>query len=488
MSERGSPAFTFNTLGELGAFYHNAIEVNDCSIGEPVMNKDFGRIITQIDRDGKQFSLTTNGQLLTPRIRRELLGKNLLLYVSIDSATAGGYARYRNDRFDDIIDNVTALCREKKAHGDLPRVFVSFIAMRSNVDELPQFFALMRQVGVDEVKLRSLYLDDNLAPVTVNGDYSFDYAAEVLHMDEMAAVAAGARSLAAQHGVPLYVESDQFPVDAGATGAPLCSEPWRTLYILRRGIMPCCYATEPIATWSQRQDRPLEEFLRDVVNSSAMQEIRGELAEGRLAGYCRSTPSCPILKNMQQVGLVAGPRNVYQQRALDAPAVDEGPKLPWVPIHALSQSKRSLPPNAPRWNFAMTLISSSSGRLAAFGSPHRHQVQLRFAAADRRAGQIVEAALIRSLTAAQVACARRIRNSIRARASCGSIQTSQPTRTCRGCWPPAARRSCWGASVRARRRRWDSSGKGRCRTNPIGPPAVPRPPRTTTSRRHASST
>ena len=81
-----------------------------------------------------------------------MLGKNLMLYVSIDSATAAGYARYRNDRFDDVIANLTALCREKKAHDDLPRVFASFIAMRSNVHELPAFFALMREVGVDEIK------------------------------------------------------------------------------------------------------------------------------------------------------------------------------------------------------------------------------------------------------------------------------------------------------------------------------------------------
>jgi hypothetical protein len=55
-----------------------------------------------------------------------------------------GYARYRNDRFDDIITNLRALCREKKSADNLPRVIVSFIVMRSNIDEIASVFALMR--------------------------------------------------------------------------------------------------------------------------------------------------------------------------------------------------------------------------------------------------------------------------------------------------------------------------------------------------------
>ena len=44
-SERGSPPFTLTTLDELGDFYRQATEVNDCSIGEPTMNKQFGAIV-----------------------------------------------------------------------------------------------------------------------------------------------------------------------------------------------------------------------------------------------------------------------------------------------------------------------------------------------------------------------------------------------------------------------------------------------------------
>jgi len=336
-AERNSLAFTLNTLDELGEFYHSAVAINDCSIGEPTMNKHFGSIISQIDRDGKHISLTTNGQLLSLKRRQEILGKNLDVYVSVDSATAEGYTRYRNDRFDDLIENVKALCTEKKQHENLPRVFVSFILMRSNIHELPSFFSLMRDVGVDEIKLRMLYLDENVNDVTMNNGYRFHYAEELLSADELEPVNPLVRELSAAHQIPVYVESERFPQDVHLPGAPLCNEPWQTLYMLRRGIMPCCYATEPIARWDEQRDRPLEEFLREVFNGPAYQEIRTELAAGRLAEYCLNTPSCPILRQKQQQGQFDAPLNSFQRKVLSLPDGASPAPLPMVPLENLTR-------------------------------------------------------------------------------------------------------------------------------------------------------
>ena len=331
LAERGSPPFTLDMLDQLGTLYRSSLEIVDCSIGEPTMHREFGAIIARIDGDGKQLSLTTNGQLLTPHRRRELWGRNVLLYPSLDAATAEGYARYRNDRFDDLVSNLTALCREKKAHRNLPRVHLAFLVMHSNVVELRQFFDLACRIGVDEVKLRTLNLDEDLAPVQLNNGYRFDYAQELLTVRELDALAPLARTWARERGLPLYIDWEQFPRNVQSPGGPLCSEPWKTLYVLRRGIMPCCYATRPLATWDQQRGRSLDQFLRDVLNSAAFQDIRMHLAAGELSEYCRSTPSCPILKNMQQQGHIAtSGHNLFQLRALDgrvltSPSVDCSP-------------------------------------------------------------------------------------------------------------------------------------------------------------------
>src|SRR5204863_376413 len=33
----------------------------------------------------------------------------------------------------------------------------------------------------------------------------------------------------------------------GSERLPACTEPWKSLYILRRGVMPCCYGGAPLA-------------------------------------------------------------------------------------------------------------------------------------------------------------------------------------------------------------------------------------------------
>jgi MoaA/NifB/PqqE/SkfB family radical SAM enzyme len=313
--EKGSPAFTLDTLDELGDFYRDAQFVGDCSIGEPLMNKNLAKILARFDGDDKEFQFTTNGQLLVEHHRRQLLGKQIELYVSIDSATADGFKRYRNDQFDKIIGNLRALCVEKSSHRNLPKVTASFIAMRSNMVELEAFIRLMKDVGVDQVKLRTLYLDNNVTRVVINNGHRFDYFAEVLSKDELAVFGTRARQIAAENELPLYVEWDQFESERtdDRTG-PLCAEPWKTLYVLARGIMPCCYATEPLARWEDQGERSLDDFLRDTFNSAEYQTLRRELAAGRLAPYCRNTPSCPVLKRMtDESGTVSnGPRPPFE--------------------------------------------------------------------------------------------------------------------------------------------------------------------------------
>jgi len=68
---------------------------------------------------------------------------------------------------------------------------------------------------------------------------------------------------------------------------PLCREPWQNYYILRRGILPCCYGYTAIA--------PMEQWAT-AWNSPALQEIRSYLARHELSPYCLLSPACPIVQ------------------------------------------------------------------------------------------------------------------------------------------------------------------------------------------------
>jgi hypothetical protein len=232
-----------------------------------------------------------------------MLGRRIHLYVSIDSATAHGYGRYRNHRFDQIIHNLQRLCLEKKAHEDLPLVTVSFIVMQSNKSEIPAFLARMKEIGIDHVFLRALWSEGSV-DVGRRGDVKFDVAAESVELSELEGLGAEALRLSENIGLWTSIEWEGFCADqtsqapAGDRPAPICSQPWRTIYALNRGIFPCCYGRKAFASWSERGERNIPEFLRDVFNGAPYQELRGELAAGRLSPYCLDTPNCPIVRRV----------------------------------------------------------------------------------------------------------------------------------------------------------------------------------------------
>lgn len=83
------------------------------------------------------------------------------------------------------------------------------------------------------------------------------------------------------------IAPDVDPESLGGATLPLCREPWMSFYILRRGVMPCCYGF------------PVDEFITDyarVWNSPKLQEIRSYLAKGKLSPYCLKCLSCPIVQ------------------------------------------------------------------------------------------------------------------------------------------------------------------------------------------------
>jgi len=73
----------------------------------------------------------------------------------------------------------------------------------------------------------------------------------------------------------------------GISHLPLCREPWESFYILRRGILPCCHGSKPIAPMSD---------LAKAWNSPQLQKIRHYLSHGKLSPYCLDSISCPIVQ------------------------------------------------------------------------------------------------------------------------------------------------------------------------------------------------
>jgi MoaA/NifB/PqqE/SkfB family radical SAM enzyme len=338
--------FTRETLDEWGPFFDQSVTLTNCSIGEPFMMKNFDDLLDTFGNAGKTLEMTTNGQILTDRNIQKLLGRPIELLISLDAATPLTYSRLRNDTFDRIIGNLRRLIAAKGGKGRPPAVHLVFMPMKCNIDELDAFVQLSADLGVDRMVLRPLNYSDGLTLDWTRAGYHFVYKDELLPFDRLVQASARAARLARTLGVDLDDQMnfggnlrewfDQSPpphdaavlgpADTAATASPdahdrsletersnaeiaaqpplpslgderfpACLEPWRRLYILRRGVLPCCYGCEPIA--------PMQDY-RQAWNSKLMQGIRRALLEGRFHDYCLRSTACPIVRKWEAASML----------------------------------------------------------------------------------------------------------------------------------------------------------------------------------------
>jgi MoaA/NifB/PqqE/SkfB family radical SAM enzyme len=330
--------FTPDTLREWGPFFDKSVNLVNCSIGEPFMMKEFDDLLDAFGDGGKVLEMTTNGQILTDKNIQKLLGRPIDLYISLDAGTPQTYAKLRNERFDNILHNLRRLIGAKGGPGRYPHVHLVFMPMRVNVHELEDFVKICADLRVDVMVLRPLNDSPGVNLKWERAGYAYDYQKELLPFPELVQVSGRAQALCRKYGVELADQMDfggkmdaQFsqwhaegrasvesasappalrrdeapapeaPVTSpqpivipleplpslGRERKPACTEPWKSLYILRRGIMPCCYGGKPIA--------PMDQY-REAWNGPLVQAIRSELKEGRFHSYCIKSPACPIVR------------------------------------------------------------------------------------------------------------------------------------------------------------------------------------------------
>jgi MoaA/NifB/PqqE/SkfB family radical SAM enzyme len=297
--------------GSLGRPYALSTEIVDCSYGEPFLRPDIGTFLEKLAQDGKRLEMTTNAQILGEKQRKLILGKDIFLYVSLDAADRDLYRHYRNDAFDRLVDNVRALCNERESYGRLPRVILSFILMRSNVGEIPKFLDLAQELGVDAVKLRGLYVEGfGLPESVVRAGREFRYREEVLEDGELRRAVDSARAGAKARGLFLFADTEDFQKHNGQARRPICTEPWETMYVLSRGIMPCCFGKRPLVELQPEERADVGSALEEIFNGPEYRELRQTLARGDLPSYCKESPSCPIVRKRNIIEANSQPQSL----------------------------------------------------------------------------------------------------------------------------------------------------------------------------------
>jgi MoaA/NifB/PqqE/SkfB family radical SAM enzyme len=251
-------------------------------VGEPMLVKDLPRMIRYLKDRGTYVLFNTNGTLLAPRKRQELIDTGLdELRVSLDAAEAESFLKVRGkDMFDRIVRNITEFTALQHSIGaTAPRVSLWLTGLKETVEQLPAFVQLAARIGVTEVHLQRLVFDD-LGRGLARAESSLF---EKTRAEEEAAIEA-ARVVAATLGVKLDASGATEPglslkKAEGDTPWATCRRPWSLMYFTAHGrALPCC-----IAPFSARGYETYtlgdatQQTLREIWNGAAYQDFREHL-------------------------------------------------------------------------------------------------------------------------------------------------------------------------------------------------------------------
>ena len=120
--------------------------------GEPLINPHTLPIISYLNAEYPRVKvfLITNGIALTRELSGQLIHNNVsLLSFSVNAGTAAVYQRTMQvDAFDRVVENIRYYQELAKLTGKLEHVWMSFIAQRKNIEDLPNFVRLAHGLGV----------------------------------------------------------------------------------------------------------------------------------------------------------------------------------------------------------------------------------------------------------------------------------------------------------------------------------------------------
>jgi radical SAM protein with 4Fe4S-binding SPASM domain len=233
----------------------------------------------------------SNGTLLRRSIAERLVDMGLdWLHISLDGSSAQTYESIRDGAtFSTVLDNLSGLVAAKRRAGrEAPWIRVVFVAMRRNVEELPDLVDLLADVGVDELRVQNLSHDfgdtgsgdsgpyaeirayahrEALSSTSVQGGASFDLA----------------RERAAVRGVDLRLPALQ-ALDPDA-GGPGCTWPWDSAYVTSEGVVqPCCMV---MGDDRVNLGRLGEASFTDIWNGPAYREFRQRLLDRDPPEVCK---------------------------------------------------------------------------------------------------------------------------------------------------------------------------------------------------------
>lgn len=202
-------------------------------IGEPLLNPHFFSLVDALAARGINCDFFTNGTLLTPLVRSEILSRRNIdqVIVSCDGAQKATFEACRLgadfDRWEQLVGDF--LTEAKQQRGQTLSVIMSTVVSERNLNELEDIIRLAAELGLHAVHLRKLIaVDDTSAAMCPS-------QAELSAIRREALVGLGATL-----GIGVNCNFLGSRWDLSATGIPRCTSPWTFAFIRANGdVQPC---------------------------------------------------------------------------------------------------------------------------------------------------------------------------------------------------------------------------------------------------------
>ncbi len=131
--------------------------------GEPYLHPDFLSLVKAASDKNIYTVTSTNAHFLSPRKATETVQSGLdRILISIDGASQETYESYRKGgKLAKVIEGTKNLVKAKsQLNSSTPHIIIQFLVVKPNEHEIPEILQLGKDLGVDEVKLKTAQVYD----------------------------------------------------------------------------------------------------------------------------------------------------------------------------------------------------------------------------------------------------------------------------------------------------------------------------------------
>ena len=239
--------------------------------GEPYINPEFLDMVSYAHGKGIYTITSTNGHFLNDENARRTIESGLSrLIISVDGTTQEVYEQYRREgSLEKVLEGARNIVKWKRAlKANTPHIIFQFLVVRPNEHQIPDIYRLAKEIGVDEVKLKTAQV--------------YDY----------------------RHGNPLIPQDEKYARYALQPDGTYrvknkllnhCWKLWHACVITWDGmVVPCCFdkdATHQLGTLR-------EQSFKEIWQNGSYTKFRTQLLQGReTIDICTNcTEGCTVWK------------------------------------------------------------------------------------------------------------------------------------------------------------------------------------------------